>query len=242
MELIINECSPLLEASLKFLTESRFLVQAEQIVFKAKTTLANTHGFARVNLAKDPPIGDQLYSPASESPEFVNLGTHGETGLAVDVEPDPLFTVPDDGALLNTVFKIGIKNLTGTDGTFQIDLTDLPPGIQAFSSVPDLDIPAGAVGEATVFLEPVGVLPAPGTMLPFDVVVTSDANPSVAGTLHESISMPSVGAATFSLSDVSPSTTPVQSVQTILTIASVGNSPANVAFDVSLPAGLSLGG
>ncbi|HTQ37661.1 MAG TPA: transglutaminase domain-containing protein [Pirellulales bacterium] len=242
LELIINDCGPLLETSLKLLTESRYLVQVEEIVFKARTTLANTHGFAKVNLAKDPAIGDQLYSPASESPEFADLGTHGETGLAVDVEPDPLFTVPDNGAFLDTVYKIGIKNLTGTDGWFQINLTDLAPGVDVISSVPELYIPAGAVGETSIFLEPTGALPAPGTSLPFDVGVSSVADPSVTASLDESVPMPSVEAATFSLSDVSPSTAPGQSVQTQLTINSVGNAPANVTFDVSTPAGIAISG
>ncbi len=242
LKVVLSACSSLLEQNLAMITQTRFLFQAENLVNRTLGGLANKTGFVRVNLVTEPPIGDQLYSRETTSAEFADLGTHGETGLAIDLVPDPLFSVPVGGALLNTVYKLGIKNLTGAVGTFTVNLTNLPAGVEAISSVPQLLIPAGAIGEVSIFLRPTSTLPAPGTALPFDVVVTSDANPTVTATVHESASMPSLPAATFELSDLSPNVIPGQSTQSQLTIKSVGNVPADIRFDVSAPAGIAVNG
>ena len=125
--MIFQGASLLLEGT-KLYTEARFLIQIEQRVKQTKDALNNANFFLPVSLKKDPPVGNQLYSPNSLSAEFNTLGTGGEVGLATAILPDPLFTVPVGGGLLPTVFRLG----TGVLSQIQVEV---PPGSSNFRKI-----------------------------------------------------------------------------------------------------------
>jgi len=186
----------------------------------------------------DPPVGNGMLRPPP-TPEFETLTG---TDVAVGIIPDPLFHVPFGGVQLQTVFRVGIKNLGSDTARFGLDVFDVPAGFIALTSVPEIEIPAGTVGEVGLILIPTGPLPAAGTDASFAFSVTDVNAPSVTETVNESFVVPAISAATFELSPAEVSSIPGAPVETTLTITSVGNTPASITFDVNLPADVALSG
>lgn len=193
---------------------------------------------ALVLSALDPPAPDFLISPAPLD-ELSNLSG---TGVVVEVVPDPLFTLPVGGALLPTVFRVGIKNSGASTDIFSLNITNVPTGFEAVTSVDQIEIPPGETAEVGLALRPIGVIPAPGADASFSVTATSTSNPSVTATVNEAFSVPEVHSLTLIGDPLLVSTIPGTPVTVQLSLESVGNVPNNITFDVTLAAGLTLNG
>src|SRR5256885_1649587 len=108
-----------------------------------------------------PGVGQFLVSP-DPSAEFAGLGSGTTGGVAAAVIRDPLFTVPVGGAQVPTVFIVGITNTRNVADTFTLDVTGLPPGFTADTSLPRIIIPAGATAEVGICLHPTAGGPPAG--------------------------------------------------------------------------------
>lgn len=198
-----------------------------------------TIGFsANIVFAADPPVGTSLFG-SNPTPELQNL-----TGadLAVEIIPDPLFSVPFNGALLPTVYRAGIRNLTGVTQTFSLDLGTTPPGFVARTSLTEVTIPAGETAEISIALYPDGTLPPPGEQSSFELLVQSITNPAITATESELFVVPEVRAVLISTDPEEVTTAPGVGVQTVLVLQSVGNVPATVNLQAVIPSNLTLSG
>lgn len=186
----------------------------------------------------DPPVGGFIDSP-DPNPAFANLGVGAVASLAVAIIPDPFFTVPFRGVQLRTAYIVGIKNLTAQNQKFALALTQLPAGFTALTSVPSIDIPAGATAEVGLYLIPNAPVGPPGTDISFSIKVTSTTDPAATTTTQLVLTLPQVHAVTLQSDRSIVSTTPGGSVNDIITITNAGNVPEVVSFATSTSSGLS---
>jgi transglutaminase-like putative cysteine protease len=190
----------------------------------------------------DPPVGDILYGLPETAPEFSNLGSGVATGIPTDIFRDDLFSVPFQGALLPTVFRLGFKNTTMQADHFAVEVSNVPVGFTADVSVSSMVLQPGEIGEVSICLHPTGSIPAAGTNLQFDVTVTSANNPTVTTTLTEDFAVSAIPAAAMVFDVPRHSTVPGASMPATLTITSVGNVPVTVMFDVDTAPDVALTG
>ena len=166
-------------------------------------------------------------------------------GLALDVTPDPLFTVSYNGAELPTAFRAEVRNLGPGADAYTVAITGLPAGFRVLSSGSGLTVPAGKTGALGLYLEPTAgtALPAPGTVLSFTVTATSTTDPSITQTETVTFTMPAVHAVTVTVTPAAITTTPGVPATATLTLKNVGNvDEAGVALAVTAPAGLAVAG
>ena len=95
------------------------------------------------------------------------------------------------------------------------------------SSVPQITIPAGQTAEVGVCMAPVSGLPAPGTNVSFNVVVTSKTDPSVSTTAAETFAVPALDVITLASNPAIVSTTPGTSANATIMLTNVGNVTEN---------------
>lgn len=189
----------------------------------------------------DPPAGDLLFT-MEPSEAFGNLGSGRTSGVAADIIPDTLFTVPVGGAQLATVFRVGLKNLGAVADTFTLHVTDMPSGFTAQTSVPQLTIPAGETGEFAVCLRPSSGLPAPGNPAFLGIQAISTHDPAVLATATEPVMVPVVHAVLVTATPQTLHTAPGTPVTTTLAATVVGNTPESVTLSAVVPAGLTVEG
>ena len=186
----------------------------------------------------DPPLPEALFG-VNPSTEFATLGSGASGGVAIDAVPDALFTLPVNGAQLPTVFRVGIKNLSGAADTFALDVSSVPAGFTAQTSLPQVAIPAGETAELSVCLRPVGDLPAPGAPASFAVRATSVTNAAVTATATEAFTVPEIHGVALTSDPPAVSTTPGSPVSATFTLTAAGNAPETVDLTATLPSGLS---
>jgi uncharacterized membrane protein len=165
-------------------------------------------------------------------------------GLNFNVLPDPLFTVPFNGAQLPTAFRANLQNLGPSADTYNLTFANVPSGFTLLNSGTSVTVPAGQTGILGLYLQlnPGQQIPPPGTQLSFTVTATSTTNPSITQTQVVTFTMPAVKAATVTGTPPALNTTPGTPVTATLTLTNVGNVPATVAVDISGPAGLAVTG
>lgn len=233
-------------SALQLITTPRLFVDIGNPVVSAgnavQVALAALRDVTTFSLEKHPPVGHQLYSPATLSQEFDTLGNGASSGVAAAIFQDPLFAVPIAGTEVPTVVKMGFKNLTGMPERFTIDVSRVPPGFESRQSTPSVLLPPGESGEISVCLYPIANIPAEGTLLSFDVTATSTNNPGISTTVTESFTVPAISAVTSALNPPVLSTTPGVPIETVLTLNAVGNAPAHVTFDVDTPTDVTISG
>ena len=140
----------------------------------------------------------QVIAQSSTDPNLVAQTTVEVTitptqpGMTFAVNPDPLFTVPYDGAQVPTAFRAVIDNTGPAADTYNLSFANVPSGFTLVSSATSDTVPAGQTGIVGIYLIPNAgsVLPAPGTPLSFQVTATSTSNPAITQTVTESFTMP----------------------------------------------------
>jgi uncharacterized membrane protein len=164
-------------------------------------------------------------------------------GVTLTVAPDTLYTVPYTGAQLPTAFRASIDNTGPAADTFNLSFANLPAGFSLLSSGTSVTVAAGQTGILGVYLQPNGApLPAPGTVLTFDVTATSASNPAVTQTVTESFTVPPVDAVTVAATPVQVTSTPGAPTTATLTLVNVGNVSENVTLAATAPTDLTVSG
>ncbi|MBX9622883.1 MAG: hypothetical protein K2X82_03625, partial [Gemmataceae bacterium] len=206
------------------------------------TAIKNNPSWGHALAGIDPPVGDFLFG-GRPSPGFADLGAGQTAGAATGVVPDPLFTVPFRGAELPTGFRIGVKDLEAVPHTFALDVSGLPAGFTAVTSVPRVTVGPGQTGEVGLYLIPTaGSAPAPGTVLAFAVTATSTTDPTITRTQAVTFTVPEVPAVSLTASPEAVGLFPGGSVAATLTVRNVGNVAHTVALSAAPSAGLTVAG
>ncbi len=164
-------------------------------------------------------------------------------GMAFAVHPDPVFTVPFDGAQVPSAFRAAIQNTGPAADTYNLTFSNVPAGWTIVDSGTSNTVPAGQTGILGLYLQPTGTqLPAPGTIVSFTVTATSATDTSITKTVTVSFTMPAITAATVTSNPPAVSTTPGAATTATITITNVGNVPYNVALATTTDSGLSISG
>jgi hypothetical protein len=144
-------------------------------------------------------------------------------GVALQINPDTIFTLPVGGAQVPTIFDALITNTGPNADTFNVMFSNLPAGFTLASSLPAVQIPAGAQAEIGVCAAPLGTLPGPGTSTSFTTVVTSASNPAITSSSSTNFTVPAIAAVTLTATPQSLITTAAKSVPVQLQIQGSGN-------------------
>ena len=164
-------------------------------------------------------------------------------GMSLAVTPDPLFTVPFNGAQLPTAFRATLQNIGPGADTYSLTFSNEPSGFTILNSGTSVTVPAGQTGILGLYLQPTGTqLPPPGTNLSFSVTATSATNPAITQTVNVTFTMPTIDAVTIASNPASVTSTPGTAANDTIKITNVGNVPANAALSASGDNGLTVGG
>lgn len=187
----------------------------------------------------------QIIAQSTTNPDLVAQTTVNVTitptvpGLTLNVVPDPVFTVPFDGAQVPSAFRATIHNNGPTADTFHLTFPNLPSGFTLLNSGTSVTVPAGQTGIVGIYLQPSGSqLPPPGTQVTFTVTATSASDPSIAKSQDVTFTVPEIDAVTASANPTALNTTPGTPVSTTLTLQNAGNVSQSIAVETTTPAGL----
>jgi uncharacterized repeat protein (TIGR01451 family) len=160
-------------------------------------------------------------------------------GMTLAVNPDPIFSVPFDGAQLPTAYQAVILDTGPAADTYNVNFTNLPAGWTILNSGTSVTVPAGLTGILGVYLQPSGnSLPPPGTPISFTVTATSTSDATITATRTVSFAMPVVDAVTVVSSQTSLGVAPGTTASFTVTLQNVGNVPENVNPTTTLPTGM----
>ncbi|HEY2784103.1 MAG TPA: transglutaminase domain-containing protein [Fimbriiglobus sp.] len=163
-------------------------------------------------------------------------------GVTLGVTPDTIYTVPFNGAEVPTAFRASVQNLGSDADTFDLTFSNLPAGFALQNSGTSVTVPAGQTGIVGLYLQPIGTLPAPGTVLSFTVIATSTSNPTITQSRTVTFTMPAVHAVTLLSTPSTVNSTPGVAGNATLSLQNVGNVSETVALSDVLPAGLAVAG
>jgi uncharacterized membrane protein len=191
----------------------------------------------------------QVIAQSTTNPELVaqtsvNVAiTPTQPRIALAVNPDPLFTVPFNGAQVPSAFQAVIDNLGPAGDTYNLTFSNLPTGFNVLNSGASVTVPAGQTGILGIYLQPNGSqLPLPGSKVSFTVTATSMSQPTITKTVTVTFTMPAVEALTISSNPPAVSASPGTAASVTLTIHNVGNVAANSALLANSAPGLTIGG
>ncbi|HQU43527.1 MAG TPA: hypothetical protein PK867_11995, partial [Pirellulales bacterium] len=134
-------------------------------------------------------------------------------GMTLAVQPDPLLTVPFDGAQVPSAFQSQMQNLGPAADTYDLTFSNVPAGFTVLDSGASVTVPPGQMGILGIYLQPTSKqLPPPGTQESFTVTATSTTNPAITQTKTVTFTIPEIDAVTASVSPAAVSTTPGNTV------------------------------
>jgi uncharacterized membrane protein len=193
----------------------------------------------------------QVIAQSTTDPDLIAQGvidvkvTAVSPGITLNVAPDPQFTVPYNGAQFPTAFRASIGNLGPAADTFNLTFANVPSGYTLDNSGTSVTIPAGTTGILGLYLVPNAgqSLPAPGTVLSFQVTATSTSDSSITQTQTVTFTVPAVDAVTLTSNPTSVNTIPGVAATDTITITNVGNvAESNVSLTATTTSGLTLTG
>src|SRR5262249_20915250 len=154
--------------------------------------------------------------------------------------PDPLFTVPFNGAQLPTAFRASMQNLGPQADTYNLTYSNIPSGFTLLNSATSDTVPAGQTGILGLYLQPISgqPLPMPGTVLSFDVTATSTSDATITSTQTVSFTMPVIHAVTLVSETPTQDVVPGSGWSFSVTLQNAGNVTELVHPTASLPPGL----
>ncbi len=215
-----------------------------------------------------PPLGAQpgdyslrVVAQSATYPDLFVSTVHTVTvaaseGVALDVNNDPLITVPWGPAAANAApgstnngqlqlpgaaFTIDITNTSSMPHTFDVSVSGLPAGWAILSgaagqTATTLSLPAGGVGQLGLYISPTLPLPAAGTIYPFNVTATAVANPALSQSDGASFVVPAIA---FNYLVVEPAllyAVPNSTTTFDAAVTNVGNVAGNFPLSLTLPA------
>jgi uncharacterized membrane protein len=189
-------------------------------------------------------IAQSAANPDLVAQTTVNVAvTPTAPGLTLAIQPDPMLTVPFDGAQLPTAFQAVIHNSGPVADTFNLSFFSVPSGLTILNSGTTVTIPAGQAGIVGIYLQPSGSqLPAPGTDASFTIAATSTTKPAIAETQAQSFTIPAVDAVNITSDPSQVTSTPGTAATATLTLTNDGNVPENVTLAAATPTGLTVSG
>ena len=96
-------------------------------------------------------VAQSLANPALVAQTVVQVTlTPTQPGITLLVQPDPLITVPFNGAEVPTGFRAVVHNSGPAADTFNLTVGNVPGGFTVLSSAASLTIPAGQTGVAGI--------------------------------------------------------------------------------------------
>ena len=203
------------------------------------------------NLLQSLVVGALLNKMDPEAPEYlVSLDPLPELSdlpptaseIGVGVAKDPLLVLPASGALLPTVFRVGIRNFGSSETTFRLEDLVAPAGFELVASVPNVTIPAGETAEIGLALRPIGPIPPAGSDASFSFRVVDELDPGRRVDFLQPFVVPSFAGLVATVEFDTPGTLPGESVSGTLVLQAVGNMAVNVAMTVTSPDGLTVEG
>ena len=171
--------------------------------------------------------------------------TPTQPGINLTVGSDPLFTVPVNGAQLPSAFRASIQNLGPAADSYNLTFAGVPSGFTIQSSGTSVTVPAGATGILGLYLVPNSgqALPAPGTVLSFQVTATSTTDKTITQTQTVMFTVPAIEAVTLSSNPTAVDAIPGATATDTITITNAGNvAVSNVALAATTSSGLTLTG
>jgi uncharacterized membrane protein len=169
--------------------------------------------------------------------------TPTQPGMTFAVNPDPIFTVPYNGAQLPTAFQAVVHNTGPTADAYNLTFSNLPAGWTVLNSGTSVTVPAGQTGILGVYLQPSGgLLPPPGTTISFTVTATSTSDPTITATQTVSFTMPVVHAVTVTSNNPTLDIVPGSEWGFSVTLQNGGNVTETIHPTAAIPAGLNLPG
>jgi hypothetical protein len=176
-------------------------------------------------------LGDPALVPALFGGTTPPAPTPGKSaGATLQVQPDPNFSVPMNGAQLASVFDLFVTNTGPAADIFKFSFSSAPAGFNLQSSLPAVLIPAGAQAEIGVCAIPTGQIPTAGTNASFNVTATSNSNPAINTTAAVNFTVPSVAGISLTTAASGLSTTAGTPVPATLTITGAGNGATTVTL------------
>lgn len=188
----------------------------------------------------------RIVAQSTTNPDLVAQTTVNVTlksallGITLNVAPDPLTTVPFNGAQLPTAFTASIHNISSRPLTENLSFSNIPSGFALLDSATSITIPAGQTGSVGVYLMPTSQIPAPGSQFSFNVS-TSDIFGDHASQAV-SFTVPAVDAITLSGTASTVNIAPGATATDVLTIVNAGNVPEDVTLSSSAETGLTIAG
>ncbi len=164
------------------------------------------------------------------------------TGVTSQVQLDPNFSVPVNGAQLATAFDLFVTNTGAAADTFNVSFGNAPAGFTLQSSLPAILIPAGGQAEIGVYVVPTGQIPNSGTSASFNVTATSSSNPAIHTTASVNFTVPSVSGISLTAAASVFSTTVGTSVPATLSITGTGNAATVATLTYAADPNLSVAG
>ncbi len=168
-----------------------------------------------------------------------------QPGITLAVNPDPVFSVPYNGAQLPTAFRAVIQNLGPTADTYNLTFSNIPSGFTLVESATSDTVPAGQTGIVGLYLvpNPGQPIPARGTQLSFTVTATSATDPSITQTQTETFTVPAIDAVGVPSTPTTLNTIPGVPVTDTITITNFGNvEENNIDLTAALSSGLTISG
>ncbi len=161
-------------------------------------------------------------------------------GVDVQIEPDPLLTVPFQGIEVPSAYRLLVHNLGPTAQTFELVLEQAPAGFSCVAGASDVTVSAGETGIVGLYLFTTGsVLPPPGTQATFRYRAASSSSSDTAET---TFTMPSLPGTVLSVDPAEMAAAPGDARAIDVYVRNVGNVPDTSELVVSAPAIVSLAG
>ncbi len=160
-------------------------------------------------------------------------------GVDLSVIPNPVYTVAALGANIPSAFNARLKNLGPVGDTFALALTQAPVGFEARIAGTSLTVPPGRNGDVGIYLFPTAPLPAPGTVITFELTATSSSNAAITDTAVGTFVVPEIHAVAFTFDPIRLSAAPGGSASTSVKVTNNGNvSEPNIELNFSAAAAL----
>jgi hypothetical protein len=173
------------------------------------------------------PIAISTYSNTSEIAASATLEVvlnSTTAGVSLSIVPDPIYTVSYNGAEVPSAFIARLQNLGPATDSFHFELTQLPAGFEILSGGnSDYEIPAGAVVEFGLYLRPDTNLPAPGTVVDFAALITSNSDGAISDSENATFIVPEIHAVTLAFDPLRIAAPPGATTSVDLQIQNVGN-------------------
>ncbi|QEF97962.1 Ubp3 associated protein Bre5 [Stieleria maiorica] len=163
-----------------------------------------------------------------------------DPGVSLSVDHDTVFFLDLNGGQVPTVFRATVGNQGQDSDVFDVLVPQAPPGFEVIISNPELRVDGGRSAVTGINLVPTGPLSPPGTTITFDVVATSDQDPTVTAMDTVSYTIDDIHGLAVNIDPIEVTAIPGETVTLELLLQSTGNVAEEVSFETQLSDGLAV--